>query len=460
MAELNGLYYPGESWDLSLEDSLLKKCLLFFDKIYAIVPEVFSVDWQDVQPYDELDPFLGRLRSDKVQRVIEASESLTAGQVKPTSEENEASQNEIDRYFRITKFMGKIESLRREGIVDLVDPRENLLDPPYWVASPKPYYLYDAYPWMHISKDYLSIVGKKAEVDRLEDYKPHMLYGSILGDLKNVQFRNLAGKLGENRVILFKGQAEQNWIHQLGKASGFSEDEWQHFPSAVHYFGFPGTVSTVMWAALVVNHTLMTAHRYNLIPITPNVVFNELLQSKLQHLSTIQIGKESEKIYFNHPQYKSGFSGLSLMICSLPNLELMSFDDVMELRLALKDELAACRDEIFTLSELIKASPWDPAFQNQVECVIEHKIEPVAHNLQRKLRSSQQQAVLRALPIGSASTVLSLLASIWAGMPPILVIAVAAGLISLEAALEYYWQRKKIYQSNGLSLLLRFQQNN
>lgn len=457
MAELDGLYYPGESWDSSLEDSVLKKCLLFFDKIYAIVPEVFSVDWTDVQPYEELDPFLRNLRPDKVQRVLEASESLKKGKVELDPEQKEASLNEIDRYFRITKFMDKIELLRKEGIVELVNPRENLLDPPYWGASSKPYPMYNAYPWMYISEDYLSIMEKKIEVDKLEDYKPHILYGSILSDLRNIKFRNLAGKLGENRVILFKGQAEQNWIHQLGKASGFPEDEWQHFPSAVCYFGFPGTVSTVMWAALVVNHTLMTSHRYNLIPITPNTVFDKLLQSKLRHLSTIEIGKQGDKTYFNHPEYKSGFSGFSLAICSLPNLELMSFEDVLELRLVLGEELLAFRDEMFTLAESIKASLWDTEFQSQVDYIIEHRIKPAARDLQRKLRSSRQRTILRTLKIGSAPTVLSILASIWAGMPTVLVMAVAAGLITIETALAYHFRREKIYQSNGLSLLLRLQ---
>jgi len=38
MDGLAGVYYPGESWDLEVEDAMLKKCLLFFDRIYAIVP--------------------------------------------------------------------------------------------------------------------------------------------------------------------------------------------------------------------------------------------------------------------------------------------------------------------------------------------------------------------------------------------------------------------------------------
>jgi hypothetical protein len=451
MANLGGLYYPGESWDLSSEDSMLKKCLLFFDKIYAIVPEVFSVDWQDVQPDEELIPFYRDLRQQKLEMEQKILKSIEAKDIQFAPEQEEASLHEIKRHSRIIKFLEKIELLRKEGILELVNPRENLIEPPYWPPSSEPY------PWMHIADDYKSILKKGIFVDKLEDYKPPILYGSILRDLRDDQFRAIAAKSGKDRIIVYKGQAEQNWLSQLGKASGSPEDEWQYSPSLVHYFGFPGTVSTVMWAALVINHTLMTAHRYNLIPITPNTVFSELLQLKLRYLKTIQVNKRYEEKYIDHPEFKAAFSALSLSICSLPNLDLVSFDDVLELRYRLREELVAFRDEMFRLSDLIKASPWEPKFQSQVAYIIEHRINPAVRDLQHKLKTNQQEAVLQALRIGSAPTIFSIVASIWAGMPLILAMAVAAGLISIETALTYYFNQKKIYQSNGLSFILHLQ---
>lgn len=87
MANFCGLYYPGESWDLSVEDSLLKKSLLFFDKVYAVVPEVFSVDWQDVQPYEELEPFLRDLRPHKLEAELETLENIRTGKVRLSPEQ-------------------------------------------------------------------------------------------------------------------------------------------------------------------------------------------------------------------------------------------------------------------------------------------------------------------------------------------------------------------------------------
>lgn len=447
MPSFAGLYYPGESWDLEVEDSVLKKCLLFFDKIYAIVPGIFSVDWQDVQPYEELVPFLRDLRPFQLERELKVIDNITIGKTELSPDQQQASLHEIERHFRIIKFMDKIAILRKEGTIELVNPRENLLDPLY-DADSRPY------PWMHIDEDYHAVFNQGVQLDDAEGHKPHILYGSILSDLRDKKFRSLASELGEERVIVYKGQAEQNWLHALGRRSGFPEDEWQHVPSVVHYFGFPGTISVPMWASLVINHTLLTAHKYSLIPVTPNGLFWELFQSKLRRTQSLPQAKQLKESFLSHPEYKVGFSGFSVAICVLPNLDLMSFEDVLDLRVTLKDELIAFRHEMSTLAERIRQEPWHPSFLSDVEYTTKHRVKPAVDNLQRKLKTSREEVVLRALK-NAAPTLLPVLASIWAGMPPLLVMAVAAGLVTVETALGYHFDRKKTLQSNGLSLLLQ-----
>lgn len=137
-----GLYYPGESWDLDVEDSMLKKCMLFFDRVYAIVPEVFSVDWKTVQPYEELDPFLANVRHAKEEDRLSAKEAI--GGRRLSSEQEEIYLAEMERHGRIERFLDKVALLRKEGVPKLVDPRENILDPPYWGPDSGPY------PWTEI----------------------------------------------------------------------------------------------------------------------------------------------------------------------------------------------------------------------------------------------------------------------------------------------------------------------
>jgi hypothetical protein len=378
-------------------------------------------------------------------------EYINEGKAQLSPSQREASLHETERHGRILRFMDKIAILRKEGVIELVNPRENLLDPPYWDASVPPPSKFGI-----ISSRYADILEEGLTLADLDAHKPHLLYGSILNDLKDTQFRSLATNLGNERVVVYKGQAEQNWLHMLGKDSGFVEDEWQDWPSFVHYFGFPGTVSTTMWAALIVNHTLLMAHKYNLIPVTPNDVFWQLMQSKVRRLLIFAEAEQVEGNFLNHPEYKTGFSGFSLAAFTLPNLEAMSFEDVLELRLTLEDEVSAFREQIALLSERIRAEPWEPNFVREIERISEHDIQPTLRKLQRKLEGSQKEVVLRAFKnILSAPTVLSMVATIWAGLPPLIILAVAAGLVSIETAREYHFKRERIFQTNGLSLLLR-----
>jgi hypothetical protein len=451
MASFSGLYYPGESWDLEVEDSMLKKCLLFFDKIYAIVPEVFSVDWRTVQPYEELEPFLMAVRRAKEDERLRVKEAIETGQ--PSSGQEETYLPEIERHGRIERFLDKVGMLRKEGVLELVDPRENLTEPSYWKAESGPY------PWLKIERHYQSILQQGLSLDELEVHKPPILYGGILSDLKDQDFRSVAANLGDKRVVLYKGQAEVNWLSFLGKSSGFPEDEWQALPTIGVFCGsWVGTVSTAMWAAFVVNHTLLTAHKHNLIPVTPSDIFRELLQSKVRRLRNFVGAAQLKESFLNHPEYETGFSGFSLAAFTLPNLEVMSFEDVLELRLALEEELTGFREQMTLLAERIRAEPWEPNFVTEIERITKQDIQPAVQKLQRKLESSQSEVVLRALKkVVSAPTALSMLATIWVGFPPLLVMAVAAGLVSIETALEHYFDHKKILQSNGFSLLLRIQ---
>jgi hypothetical protein len=283
-----------------------------------------------------------------------------------------------------------------------------------------------------------------------------MLYGSIFDDLKDLQFRDMAKRLGHDRVILYKGQAEQNWISFLGQKSGFKEDEWQELPSVVRFFGWPGTVSVVMWAALIINHVLMTAHRYKLLPVTPHIIFDGLLRSKIRRIYK-QLENEEIKKYLERPGYKDIYSGFEMAVLTFPNFELLSFEDVLELRLTLGDELAAFRKEMYKFAEIIKLSPWEIGFKEHVEHVVENRIQPAVHELQRKLESIKQESLMANLNIINAPNVLAMMACIHVGIPPILVAALSAGLITLETIREYFFERKKLFESNGLSLLLRFQ---
>lgn len=450
MTNFSGLYYPGESWNLDVEDSMLKKCLLFFDKIYAIVPEIFAVDWKSVQPYEELGPFPKDVSRYNQERLLALKQDIEVGRL--SSKQQAAISPEMERHDRIQRFLDKVELLRKEGILELVDPRENITDPSYWKTESGPY------PWLKIENHYQKTSRQDLSFEELEAYKPPILYGSVLSDLKDQEFRRVATSLGDERVLLYKGQAEVNWLSFLGNSSSYPEDQWQPlYPGGMFCGSWVGTVSTAMWAAFVVNHTLLTTHKRNLIPVTPNGIFQELLQCKVKRLRTMAEAQQLRDNLLNHPEYKTGFSGFSLAALTLPNLELASFEDVLELRLALAEELIAFRERMTVLAEHIRKEIWEPGFDAEIERINRHDIQPIVRSLQLKLESSRNEVVLRVLKnMVSVPTGLSILATIWAGLPPLLIMAVTAGLVSVETTLGYYFERKRILQSNYLSLLVKF----
>ena len=108
------------------------------------------------------------------------------------------------------------------------------------------------------------------------------------------------------------------------------------------------------------------------------------------------------------------------------------------------------------LAERVRLETLEPHFTREIEHITKHDIEPAVQKLQRKLASSPREVTLRVLKDSvPAPTGLSMLATIWVGLPLLLVMAVAAGLVSIETALGYCFERKRTLQSNGLSLLFR-----
>jgi hypothetical protein len=275
------------------------------------------------------------------------------------------------------------------------------------------------------------------------------------------------GKDPNLRVILPIGSVEQHGPHlPLSTDSVIAEHIATRVASQVpciifptlqigyslEHVGFPGTVSTPVWAALVLNHALLTSHKRNLIPVTPNDVFHELLQCKLRRITNLMQSQELAKRHSQRAEYKTGFSAFSLAACVLPNLELESFEDVLVLRERLKDELIAFRYEMSRLAERIEAQPCDEDFPREIEYVVKHHIEPAVYDLERKLKTDFQELATETLS-KSAQKVLPVMASILA--PPLLVMSVAAGLTSIETALAHHVEQKKTLKANGLSLLIK-----
>lgn len=108
-----------------------------------------------------------------------------------------------------------------------------------------------------------------------------VLVSNIRRDTEDDLFRAIVDELKLEPIPLFTGQLEINWF--AGVSSSKKERDIWHDPSLDKYgYGhFSAFVSPQLGAAVLLNHALMTAIKYEAIPVASNSAFNRLLESKV-----------------------------------------------------------------------------------------------------------------------------------------------------------------------------------
>ena len=83
------------------------------------------------------------------------------------------------------------------------------------------------------------------------------------------------------------------------------------------------------------------------------------------------------------------------------------------------------------------------------------KVKPALRELTNSITESRYKVLLNVFKtIRSTKVAIPLVSSFLTGIPMIYGLGITAGLISVEAFLELYFNSKKIKASNGLSFLL------
>lgn len=158
MEETKALFFPAEE---GLKDSFdygsLKRALVYFDHVVAIVPELIFSEGDYRVPGFYLPP-MAALEEIKQRR--------------------EVDEVWWSRCARIHKFVDSTQMLREEGILSYVEPVQNL--------CPKRTHFY-------------SLPGATVSVKSPEDidaYLPEILFKSIVADITDTGFRTTVGQLG------------------------------------------------------------------------------------------------------------------------------------------------------------------------------------------------------------------------------------------------------------------------
>lgn len=181
-----------------------------------------------------------------------------------------------------------------------------------------------------------------------------------------------------------------------------------------------------------------------------NRMISHVFMKGLPDIPTIILEKVNEL------GFKESFLALEILKTHLPRLAFSHIDDVLEARTKMADELQGFRTEVAALSTEIKSNPFDKDFPREVESIIAGKVNPTINALRRKLETASDKLLIKlAKQLKSPKSYVPLLASTLANVPAVYMIAVSCGLVTAEAALETYFERREAMNSTGLSFLLK-----
>ena len=191
--------------------------------------------------------------------------------------------------------------------------------------------------------------------------------------------------------------------------------------------------------------------QFGYTPCTNFPVLDELLARKIARRlpANARLGSLKGRVSADH-------LGLKSISVNLPEIDLqaLSIEDVLELRVALHDELRRFRLEMVKLATRLRTEPYEPGFSRDVERVVRGEVEPAVLDLEAKLAGVARKFPLRF--VRSARTgALPIVVTVFAGMPLSAVLALSAGVVALEAWWEGNIERKELLDTNGLQYLLR-----
>jgi hypothetical protein len=388
---LNAMFYPSST----LDNETLKHALLYFDGISFLTPEKLVLnDSHAATPEENKGTLRGHILSPSVHEKVDEAHELTE---------------------RILRFYDETLELRRVGLLHSLPPSDNLSDA-----------FYEA-----IEQD----LGDPSfmELVRRSNLHPFLVGRSkfiLLGDSKET--RELLNRYLENEEVgkFVKHYYRHYGDHPMGQGFGFIR------------------LSPELGASILLNHTIAACHKYDLVPFTDKSVYQNFLLNKFQRVSRSKLIAD----YKRQLRITSSVLARRVMELHLPKLELRSFEDVLELKRRMAGELERFRYEMTKFAAEVQATPLDESYEKEIERVIAAKINPAKADVEAKLRGVDRKFAVRIIKGAKAGTV-PIIATLFAGIPLPYVLALSAGVITLEALWEARVERKEITNANGLSFL-------
>ena len=155
------------------------------------------------------------------------------------------------------------------------------------------------------------------------------------------------------------------------------------------------------------------------------------------------------------PQFDSGKLIRSAIYMSLPSVDMLNFEDILELKIKLKDELAQFSDVIHSIEFKYKNQDINTISSNEYDIIFKQEIETPYKDLQRKIKSLRGRTFLSFIDQAKdINTYIPMIGSFIASIPLKYSLMLSLGLISLETYQEYKISKNEI-NDNGLNYLIR-----
>lgn len=208
-------------------------------------------------------------------------------------------------------------------------------------------------------------------------------------------------------------------------------------------------VEPVLAASILLNHAFLLSEQHGLLPFTDDLMCVKLMQRKLKRVVELPGAQDFRRAL------DIGTASLSMRVLEeyLPRFKFASVEDVLTAREKLAEQLDEFRRAMAALAAAIEESPYDAQFERRVEQIVATKVRPAITALEQEIRTSRDGFIAKCVRNTQVGTV-PIIGSIFAGLPASAVIAISAGLLTFEAAIETYMEISR-KRRNGFTLLLK-----
>jgi hypothetical protein len=421
MSGHNIFYYPYAS----IEDvGMLKRALLYFDKIVLLDPSRATTEDLTLKPSTEWDCAVGKLGSAIIERI-------------------EPHENIGDDYKVIADNVQ--QDLDSEEFWDLCGP---YCTSQWLIASSK------------IPDDFERDTRLRQLLIGLPNYvqsAPHAM-PAILEAMKERRFV-------EERVPLREALREvgpgfgPDRQHAYRSLAQVAEERAQIADQPLEYRLVP--LPFPIGESLMVNHVLrIMEQRPDVVPFTDDKLHDQFLRWKYTQLAQRRVTRSLlQDADLIRRTAQANLTAVRVLTFELPDMTQASFDQILELREHRQPELEAFRTRMQKLAADIERNYWEDSFAAEVARCVAQEIDPELNSVKASFASLKGAKWRWLTDAGTGLMSLSstpLVFSVLPGMPIGLIIALAGGMYALDSFLDTR-KAKAEHRRNGVTFLLHAQ---